>query len=333
MPIYYPINEATARQAKAMNSFSDYKPGSATAEYRSMVDEAAVIAEEQKARTDPMYHEKIDRLLDTYARKLADNLNESYSIQTRCPSILLAGGSNFPVRKKEKQNAAADRNMEEFRHVQGLLDKIRSTGMGGISSDDEKAIEKLREKLAGREREQAFMKEVNAYYRKNKTLEGCPGLTEEAVAQMKAGMERSWRKDPRPYESFILTNNNAEIHRLRGRIEELEQRQAAPAPEGWTFNGGKVVMNTEENRVQILFDGKPEEEIRSELKHSGFRWSPRQKAWQRQLNQNGIYAARQVTQKWMLSEEQQEEQSEYREEQEPQSIEVAAPLSYSQQMM
>ena len=333
MPIYYPINEATARQAKVMNSFSDYKPGSATAEYRSMVDEAAVIAEEQKARTDPMYHEKIDRLLDTYARKLADNMNESYSIQTRCPSILVAGGCNFPVRKKEKQNAAADRNMEEFRHVQGLLDKIRSTGMGGISSDDEKAIEKLREKLAGREREQVFMKEVNAYYRKNKTLEGCPGLTEEAVAQMKASMGRSWRKDPKPYESFILTNNNAEIHRLRGRIEELEQRQAAPAPEGWTFNGGKVVMNTEENRVQILFDGKPEEEIRSELKHSGFRWSPRQKAWQRQLNQNGIYAARQVTQKWMLSEEQQEEQSEYREEQEPQSVEVAAPLSYSQQMM
>ena len=319
--------------AKVMNSFSDYKPGSATAEYRSMVDEAAVIAEEQKARTDPMYHEKIDRLLDTYARKLADNMNESYSIQTRCPSILVAGGSNFPVRKKEKQNAAADRNMEEFRHVQGLLDKIRSTGMGGISSDDEKAIEKLREKLAGREREQVFMKEVNAYYRKNKTLEGCPGLTEEAVAQMKANMERSWRKDPRPYESFILTNNNAEIHRLRGRIEELEQRQAAPAPEGWTFNGGKVVMNTEESRVQILFDGKPEEEIRSELKHSGFRWSPRQKAWQRQLNQNGIYAARQITQKWMLSEEQQEEQSEYQEEQEPQSIEAAAPLSYSQQMM
>ena len=333
MPTYYPINEAAARQAKAMNSFSDYKPDSATAEYRSMVDKAAAIAEEQKARTDPMYHEKIDRLLDTYARKLADNLNENYSIQTRCPSILVAGGGNFPVRKKEKQNAASDRNMEEFRQIQGLLDKIRSTGMGGISSDDEKAVEKLREKLASREQEQVFMKEVNAYYRKNKTLEGCPGLTEEAIAKLKASMGRSWRKDPKPYEAFMLSNNNAEIHRLRKRIEELEQRQTAPAPEGWTFEGGKVVMNVEENRVQILFDGKPEEEIRSELKRSGFRWSPRQKAWQRQLNQNGIYAARQVTQKWMLPAEQKEEQSEYQGEQEPQSIEDAAPLSCSQQMM
>ena len=96
-------------------------------------------------------------------------------------------------------------------------------------------------------------------------MEGCPGLTEEAIAQLKASMGRSWRKDPKPYEAFMLSNNNAEIHRLRQRIEKLEQRQAAPAPEGWTFDGGKVVMNVEENRVQILFDGKPEEAIRSEV--------------------------------------------------------------------
>ena len=30
---YYPINEGAARRAKEMNSFSDYKEGSATAEY------------------------------------------------------------------------------------------------------------------------------------------------------------------------------------------------------------------------------------------------------------------------------------------------------------
>lgn len=32
MPKYYPINEETAKRAKDMNSFSDYQPGSATAE-------------------------------------------------------------------------------------------------------------------------------------------------------------------------------------------------------------------------------------------------------------------------------------------------------------
>ncbi len=59
--IYYPISEDAARRAKEMNSFSDYKPGSATEECRRCVDEAAALAERQKARGGPMYHEKIDR--------------------------------------------------------------------------------------------------------------------------------------------------------------------------------------------------------------------------------------------------------------------------------
>ena len=76
MPKYYPINEEAAKRAKDMNSFSDYQPGSATAGYRAMVDEAYAAAERQKARVDPMYHDKIDALVDRYARKLAENLNK-----------------------------------------------------------------------------------------------------------------------------------------------------------------------------------------------------------------------------------------------------------------
>ena len=132
---YYSINEGAARRAKEMNSFSDYKPGSATAEYRHYVDNAFEIAQAQKKRVDPMYHEKIDSLLDTYARKLAANMNHSFAIDARVPSILIAGGSNFPVRQKEKQNAARDSNMQEWQYIQGLLAKIRSTGMGGIRQD------------------------------------------------------------------------------------------------------------------------------------------------------------------------------------------------------
>ena len=70
---------------------------------------------------DPMYHEKIDRLLDTYARRLAENLNQSYEIAIRCPSILVAGPANFPVRKKEKQNRADDVNLKEWRDIQGKI--------------------------------------------------------------------------------------------------------------------------------------------------------------------------------------------------------------------
>lgn len=291
---YYTINEEAARRANDMNSFRDYKAGSATAEYRRMVDAATELAERQKQRVDPMYHEKIDRLLEIYCRKLAENMNASYSIEARCPSILISGGGNFPVRKKEKQNAARDRNLEEWNYIQGLLDKIRSVGTGGISSDDPQAVEKLEAKLATLEKHQEMMKAANAAIRMKDPAKGDAklaelGYTPEDIAKLRAP-DFCGRIG---YPAYELQNNNANIRRIRGRIAELKKRTES-TPEGWEFDGGRVVVNTAENRLQIIFDGKPDADIRTELKGEGFRWAPSQGAWQRQLTDNAMRAARRL---------------------------------------
>ncbi len=174
-----------------MTSFSNYVEGSATAEYRRAVDEAVSLAERQKRQVAPIHHEKIDRLLDAYARRLAVNINQGNAITARVPSILIAGGSNFPVHQKEKQNRAAAANMAEWREIQGLLDKIRGVGQGGISADDPEAVQKLKAKLAGLEQDQEKMKAVNAYYRKHKTLDGCPQLVSDEIEKLKVSMARS----------------------------------------------------------------------------------------------------------------------------------------------
>lgn len=291
---YYTINEEAARRANDMNSFRDYKAGSATAEYRRMVDAATELAERQKQRVDPMYHEKIDRLLEIYCRKLAENMNASYSIEARCPSILISGGGNFPVRKKEKQNAARDRNLEGWNYIQGLLDKIRSVGTGGISSDDPQAVEKLEAKLATLEKHQEMMKAANAAIRMKDPAKGDAklaelGYTPEDIAKLRAP-DFCGRIG---YPAYELQNNNANIRRIRGRIAELKKRTES-TPEGWEFDGGRVVVNTAENRLQIIFDGKPNADVRTELKGEGFRWAPSQGAWQRQLTDNAMRAARRL---------------------------------------
>ena len=287
---YYSINEGAARRAKEMNSFSDYQPGSATAKYRHYVDKAFALAQEQKKRVDPMYHEKIDSLLDTYARKLAVNMNHGYEIDARVPSILIAGGSNFPVRQKEKQNAARDSNMQEWQYIQGLLDKIRSTGMGGIRQDDPQAIPKLQKKLDGLEKAQETMKAVNAYYRKHGTLDGCPHLSPENIENLKADMASGWHYEKKPFQSWELSNNNAEIRRVRQRIESLT-RASEVAYVGWEFDGGHVEVNRDQGRLQVFFDGKPEADARQQLKENGFRWAPSVGAWQRLLNDNAYRAS------------------------------------------
>ena len=287
---YYSINEGAARRAKEMNSFSDYQPGSATAKYRHYVDKAFALAQEQKKRVDPMYHEKIDSLLDTYARKLAVNMNHGYEIDARVPSILIAGGSNFPVRQKEKQNAARDSNMQEWQYIQGLLDKIRSTGMGGIRQDDPQAIPKLQKKLDGLEKAQETMKAVNAYYRKHGTLDGCPHLSPENIENLKADMASGWHYEKKPFQSWELSNSNAEIRRVRQRIESLT-RASEVAYVGWEFDGGHVEANRDQGRLQVFFDGKPEADARQQLKENGFRWAPSVGAWQRLLNDNAYRAS------------------------------------------
>ena len=106
------------------------------------------------------------------------------------------------------------------------------------------------------------------------------------------------------------SNQTAEIRRNKQRLEELQKRQekleerkasennskgGSSANTGRVdFDGGYVYENPELDRIQIIYDGKPERDVIDKLKHNGFRWSPSQGAWQRQLNRNGRSAVNRV---------------------------------------
>ena len=285
--MYYAIDENAARIAHNMNSFYAFQEGKVTEEYRKLVDAAAALAAEKKNCVDSMFHAKIDALLDAYSRKLADWYNKGFAIESRCPSVMIAGPSNFPIRKKEKQNAARDKHMRDYERIKALLTKIAATGTGSIRSDDPDALAKLKSKLASLEQSHADMKAVNAYYHKHKTLDGCPGLTEE----MRRALERYTGMGFIP--TYRLSYNLAEIKRVKQRIAELERRAENPF-QGWTFDGGEVVANAEANRLQIIFADKPDEALRGLLKKRGFKWSPRFHAWQRQLTSNAVHAVKEI---------------------------------------
>lgn len=294
---YYPIDERAAKTAHDMNSMFDYQPNRTTNAYQAEVNEAAEIAR-QEIEKRPEQAEAITGMLDRYSRRLADWYNKQSRIESMCVSMLVSGGGNFPTSRKNKQNAARDRHMKDWEEIEAIKEKMRSIGTGGIQSDDAKAVEKLRAKLEGMEREQETMKAVNVYYKKHKTLDGCPGMTFEATQQLKASMARSWRKEPRPFEEFSLTNNSANMRRVRERIASLENIKAQDTTERPTdLFGVKVIEDTELMRIQLVFDDKPTPEVRDILKSHGFKWAPSHGAWQRQLNANGKYAVKCVLEK------------------------------------
>ena len=287
---YYTIDEKAARQAQSMWSFSDYVTGSKTAEYKQLVDKAYDLAD-QVAGEKPDRAEEVYSLADRYARKLADNFNADSRINLMCPSVMISGPANFPVKKKEKQNRAAERNHQEYQNIQQYLEKIRKILYGSdiIKSDDKDAVEKLQEKLDSLLKKQEQMKAVNAYYRKHKTLDGCPDLSSEDIERLKQAMKADWHYQDKPYLSFELSNNNQNIHATKARLERLKAAKEKETTD-YDTEHFKVVENTEMMRLQLFFDGKPDVEIREAVKRNGFKWSPKNKCWQRQLTGNAKYS-------------------------------------------
>lgn len=295
---YFHINESSARTAHDMMSMRDYAEGSTTAEYRSVVDKAYALAD-KVAEKKPEEAERAYRLAERYAKKMADYFNRESSIGMMCPSVMISGAGNFPVKKKEKQVAAWDRNHQFYTEVQGILGKIENILYGReiIKSDDERAIEKLEEKLQDMRELQEQMKAANRALRLKDTEAGNDALREMGYS------EEDIKKLREPdfcgrigYPDYALQNNNANIHRVEGRIKDLRavKEKGSSEQEYRTF---KVVENTEAMRYQIIFDGKPEPEVRDLLKGHGFKWAPSQGAWQRQITANGRYALKEVVEK------------------------------------
>lgn len=293
---YYEIDEETARRSHEMMSMTDYRKGSATAGYRASVDEAAALVESQKQKVSPFYHDKLDGLLDRYARRLAEWTNAHNRNGASCPSVLVCGPSSFPTRKKAKQNAREDSLWKEYEEIQSILSKIKSVGTGPIDPTDPHAREMLTDRLQRLQSTLDRGKAMNAHYRKHKTMKGFPDMTDETAAEMDEAIIRAPSFAQTPFPDFELASLRGKIKRTQenlSKLDGLEQHKDDTA-NTLEFDGGKLFLNMEQNRLQILFDEIPGDEIRSALKSHGFKWSRRNEAWQRQLTRNAIYDAKHI---------------------------------------
>lgn len=293
---YYPIDEGTARAAHDMMSFRDYQPGSATAEYRTLVDKAAALVERQKQAVSSYYHDKLDALLDRYARQLADWTNAYNRNGASCPSVMISGAGNFPVHKKLKQNAREDSLWQQRQIIDAILDKIKGVGTGPVDLTDPHAREILTDQLDAARQTLDYCKAGNAYFRKHKTLRGYGNLTDEQADKLTDPHDFGMRLYGKPYPDYELTSLRGKIKRLEARLAELDKLQATPTASR-EVNGVQIVEDTTDNRLRLIFPDKPDEATRALLKSYGFRWSSRAGAWQRQLTNNARYAAKEILSK------------------------------------
>ena len=226
------------------------------------------------------YEEKIERKRERYEALIVKNQRISNSSIGCCSEertgipfgqpILVGHHSERShrnaIKRMENQMRKGFEASNKAEYYENKLKGLDNSNV--ISSDDDKAIMKLKEKIEHLEEQRTSIKEHNKKSRKDKTL--------------------------KPYRSYVLTNLGANIRSTKKRLIKLESLANKENKEH-TINDMAVIENYEENRLQVFFDGKPNFNTRTELKRNGFKWSRYNKAWQRHLNNAGRYAVRNVT--------------------------------------
>ena len=224
------------------------------------------------------YEQKIQAKRERYAAIAVKNQQRASALYEKGTKALeaipfgqpiLAGHHSERADRSYRNRAISqiNRSFETSRKAEHYAAKAESVGTAGISQDDPDAVAKLKEKLIGLEAKREEYKALN----KKLKAQG---------------------KDILPH--FYLTNLGANIRTTVKRIERLEAAAKQEARPDFHGNGFILRENKEDNRIQFIFNGKPDEATRSILKSRGFRWSPTSGAWQTFLSSNGRFQAERV---------------------------------------
>jgi len=247
---------------------------------------------------------RIDRLHDR-AEKAH---NESDALHTQASSLASVIPMGQPILVGHHSEQADRRHRERIHNTMGKAvaadkkakhyeAKARAAEQNtAVSSDDPAAVVKLKEQLASRQAIQDKMRAANKIVRSNPKNESTEEKREKLSAlgftiDMIRPLFIADYGDRFGFASYQLSNNNANISRIKKRIAALIQEDSRPAAEPVSGKGFTIEEHAEENRIWVLFDVKPPRETCQMMRQNGFKWSPTRGAWIRNLNNAGRYAA------------------------------------------
>lgn len=282
-----------ARSAYNWTSFDPERRGDNTVkEFEAELNEDLLKLEKLGAD-----HEQLARYKERYERRFSSWLGS----MSNCASSFITGGSNFPVEKMRKRNQWAQNKYDE-------LQQFRSKVIAAYEKHARRAKQReqeekyggeagiARHKLENLEKFQETMKTVNnahKAYMKNPSLESLePFKLSDDLIQRIVNYVPAYSWEPHPFAPYQLTNNGAEIRRMKLKVHELENKEVLKETGNneFPFEKGMVLLNHEIDRIQILYNEKPDYDTIKGLKKNGFHWSPTNKAWQRQITNNAKYA-------------------------------------------
>jgi hypothetical protein len=220
----------------------------------------------------------------------------------RCYSPMITGPSNFPIRRMEKRNRVCDKRLNELcefrRRALEAIRKALNPEWRPIMAGDADALDRLKAKLAEAEKMRDIMREVNAAIRHH-AKDGEDAQVRAMIAIYPKLDEADARELLLPdfggrigFPDYALTNNNANIRRMKSRIELLSRDKAAVPTTQRGENGVLYQDCPADNRVRLFFPYVPDVFTRTRLKAQGFRWTPSLRCWQAYRNSQSLAQAK-----------------------------------------
>lgn len=242
--------------------------------------------------------EEFARYREGYAKRYRAYLGS----RARIVSWMVAGPANFPTRRMEKRNRVSEarlKDLVDFRErALKAIRRVMQPELRPVMAGDADAVARLEEKIEKAEATQERMKTANAAIRKA-SKGGAEAQTAalEALGFSKGAAHSLLTPDygPAGFPAWELTNNAANIRRMRERLENLRAAKAAPETSTEGENGVRLEDCPAENRVRLFFPSKPSAQIRAALKANGFRWAPSLGCWQGYRNTRTLEYASRVT--------------------------------------
>jgi hypothetical protein len=230
-------------------------------------------------------------IIEGYKTRYINLFRSWLNAKSRCASPMITGPANFNVRKHEKANRSEDNHYKLWQEWRIRAKKAIVRKQAPVKTL-ESELGRYKNELESLKKSHELMKEGN------KRIKAATKTGEDLTEYL----TNTFNIQPHMIEwtikfGFGLSNNLANIKRIEERILILSKKQERAETIGSKtidFEGFKVILNHEADRVQIQHDIKPDFNTITALKKHGFRWSPSFKAWQRQLNRNGIDAVERV---------------------------------------
>jgi len=235
---------------------------------------------------------------EIYEVRFRKHLTGYMNAKSRIMSPMITGSSNFPVTRMKKlcrYEDSAYKNFNNFRNkaLKGIQRQIKRDKP--IGADE--AWQSIRKSIISSAATIIAIDAGEKGWRRPLFVNSITGLVKRIA---KNGQVDHYQKSlalirelNAKYKKPLIAEKNAIFTLMDvatdAHVEKVEKLNRKNKEFVFDKLGFTVVYNFTEDRLQVLYDTKPDEAVRDMLKKNGFKWAPSNSAWQRFLRRDGVF--------------------------------------------